>query len=64
MERHLARSLGALGLRASGLFGGAEHVQYELRLIETTDVLIVTSEKLDLLLRNDETIAQRMAFGS
>jgi hypothetical protein len=62
IERHLARSLGAVGLRVSGLFGGSEHVQYELRLIETTDVLVVTSEKLDLLLRNDETIAQRMVL--
>jgi hypothetical protein len=62
IERHLARSLGPVGLRVSGLFGGSEHVQYELRLIETTDVLVVTSEKLDLLLRNDETIAQRMVL--
>lgn len=62
IERHLARSLGAVGLRVSGLFGGSEHVQYELRLIETTDVLVVTSEKLDLLLRNDETIAERMVL--
>lgn len=62
VERNLARSLGVVGLRVSGLFGGSEHVQYELRLIETTDVLVVTSEKLDLLLRNDETIAQRMVL--
>ena len=62
IERHLTRSLGAVGLRVSGLFGGSEHVQYELQLIETTDVLVVTSEKLDLLIRNDETIAERMVL--
>jgi hypothetical protein len=62
IERNLSRSLGAVGLRVSGLFGGSEHVQYELRLIETTDVLVVTSEKLDLLIRNDDTIAERMVL--
>jgi hypothetical protein len=62
VERHLTRSLAAVGLCVSGLFGGSEHVQYELRLIATTDVLVVTSEKLDLLLRNDATLAQRLAL--
>lgn len=62
VERHLAASLGPAGLRASGLFGGAEHVDYELRLIATTDVLVVTSEKFDLLLRNDDTLVERLAL--
>lgn len=62
VERNLTQSLGAVGLRVSGLFGGSEHVQYELHLIETTDVLVVTSEKLDLLLRNDDTIGPRIAL--
>ncbi len=62
VERHLTRTLGRVGLRVSGLFGGAEHVQYELRLIATTDVLVVTSEKFDLLLRNDDSIVERIAL--
>jgi hypothetical protein len=62
VERHLAASLGLTGLRISGLFGGSEHVDYELRLIATTDVLVVTSEKFDLLLRNDDTLAERLAL--
>lgn len=62
VERNLTQSLGAVGLRVSGLFGGSEHVQYELHLIETTDVLVVTSEKLDLLLRNDDSIGPRISL--
>ncbi|WP_344612107.1 DEAD/DEAH box helicase [Dactylosporangium salmoneum] len=62
VERHLTDRLGVAGLRVSGLFGGAEHVQFELRLIATTDVLVVTSEKLDLLLRNDPGAADRLAL--
>jgi hypothetical protein len=62
VERHLAASLGPTGLRVSGLFGGSEHVDYELRLIATTDVLVATSEKFDLLLRNDDTLAGRIAL--
>ncbi|WP_030911642.1 DEAD/DEAH box helicase [Streptosporangium amethystogenes] len=62
VERHLAASLGPLALRVSGLFGGAEHVGYELQLLATTDVLVVTSEKFDLLLRNDPDLAERLAL--
>lgn len=62
VEQHLAASLGPTGLRVSGLFGGSEHVDYELRLIATTDVLVVTSEKFDLLLRNDDSLAGRLAL--
>jgi len=62
IERNLSRSLGAVGLRVSGLFGGSEHVQYELRLIDTIDVLVVTGEKLELLMRNDDAIAGRMVL--
>ncbi|WP_431929913.1 DEAD/DEAH box helicase [Nonomuraea jabiensis] len=62
IERHLADSLGPVALRVSGLFGGAEHVGYELHLIADTDVLVVTSEKFDLLLRNDPDLAERLAL--
>ncbi|MFI6883826.1 DEAD/DEAH box helicase [Streptosporangium canum] len=62
VERHLTASLGPVALRVSGLFGGAEHVGYELHLLATTDVLVVTSEKFDLLLRNDPDLAERLAL--
>ncbi|MDN3356832.1 DEAD/DEAH box helicase [Actinomadura sp. DC4] len=62
VERHLSESLDLLGLRVSSLFGGAEHVRYETQLLDFTDVLVVTSEKLDLLLRNMPELAQRLAL--
>jgi len=60
VERHLAASLELVGLRVSSLFGGAEHVRYENRLLDFTDVLVVTTEKLDLLLRNTPELADRL----
>ncbi|MEU9074526.1 DEAD/DEAH box helicase [Kitasatospora sp. NPDC048538] len=60
VERHLAASLELVGLRVSSLFGGNEHVRYENGVLETTDVLVVTTEKLDLLLRNTPSLADRL----
>ncbi|MFC8956743.1 DEAD/DEAH box helicase [Streptomyces sp. NPDC057101] len=60
VERHLATSLELVGLRVSSLFGGAEHVRYENQLLDYTDVLVVTTEKLDLLLRNTPELASRL----
>ncbi|MFI1177628.1 DEAD/DEAH box helicase [Streptomyces melanogenes] len=60
VERHLGESLELVGLRVSSLFGGAEHVRYEAELLQFTDVLVVTSEKLDLLLRNEPELAARL----
>jgi len=62
VERHLRDSLGILGLRVSGIFGGAEVVDYELGLVSGSDVLVLTSEKFDLLLRNDESIPDRLVL--
>jgi replicative superfamily II helicase len=62
VERHLTRTLSPVGIRVSALFGGSEHVLYEMRVIANTDVLVVTSEKFDLLLRNDPTIGERLAI--
>ncbi|MFB7782191.1 DEAD/DEAH box helicase [Streptomyces vinaceus] len=62
VEKHLTESLELLGLRVSSLFGGAEHVRYETQLLDFTDVLVVTSEKLDLLLRNMPELAPRLAL--
>ncbi|MFJ2629952.1 DEAD/DEAH box helicase [Streptomyces sp. NPDC087532] len=62
VERHLAESLELIGMRVSSLFGGTEHVRYETQLLDFTDVLVVTSEKLDLLLRNTPELAARLAL--
>lgn len=62
VEARLARSLGRVGLRVSALFGGLDHVDYELALLEASDVIVATAEKLDLLLRQDPTIADRLAL--
>ncbi len=61
-ERRLAGTLGRIGLRVSALFGGLEHVEYELRVIATTDVLVATAEKLDLLLRHEPELVERLAL--
>jgi replicative superfamily II helicase len=60
VERYLADSLELVGLRVSSLFGSAEHVRYETELLGFTDVLVVTTEKLDLLLRNMPVLADRL----
>ena len=62
VERRLSQSLGAVGFRVSALFGGLENVDYELALVENTDILIVTPEKLDLLLRQDNDMAARLSL--
>ncbi|MEU4013418.1 DEAD/DEAH box helicase [Streptomyces pseudogriseolus] len=62
VERHLTESLDLLGLRVSSLFGGTEHVRYETQLLDFTDVLVVTSEKFDLLLRNMPELTARLAL--
>ncbi|MFD4588933.1 DEAD/DEAH box helicase [Streptomyces sp. NPDC058434] len=62
VERQLGDTLELVGLRVSSLFGGAEHVRFETRLLDFTDVLVVTSEKLDLLLRNMPELAARLAL--
>ncbi len=62
VEDRLTNSLGAVGLRVSALFGGFDSPDYELQLVENTDVLVVTPEKLDLLLRQDNTLTDRLAL--
>jgi RAD3-like DEAD/DEAH box helicase/helicase-like protein len=62
VERHLAESLELVGFRVSSLFGGTEYVRYETQLLDFTDVLVVTSEKLDLLLRNMPELSARLAL--
>lgn len=62
VERHLGDSLELVGLRVSSLFGGAEHVRYEAQLLDFTDILVVTSEKLDLLLRNVPGLMERLSL--
>jgi len=62
VEGRLSKTLGRVGLRVSALFGGFDHVDYELALLENTDVLVVTAEKLDLLLRQEPSVAERLAI--
>ncbi|MFG2563236.1 DEAD/DEAH box helicase [Streptomyces sp. NPDC048496] len=62
VEQQLSETLELAGHRVSSLFGGSEHVRYESQLLDFTDVLVVTSEKLDLLLRNLPELAARLAL--
>jgi len=61
-ERTLSRSLSRLGLTVSAMFGGLEHVDHELDLLIDSHVVVATSEKLDLLMRNSPEFAERIAL--
>jgi hypothetical protein len=41
------------------MFGGLEHVDHELDLLIDSHVVVATSEKLDLLMRNSPEFAKR-----
>lgn len=62
VEGRLARQFNRLGVRVSALFGGFDHTDYEAALLENTDILVATAEKLDLLLRQDEGVAARISL--
>ena len=47
---------GDLGFRVSTILGTFEHDPFEKELAESADILIVTPEKLDLLLRSQDTL--------
>jgi hypothetical protein len=53
IEQSLSKRLHYLGFPVSSLFGGYELSQFEKELLETERVLVVTPEKLDLLIRQD-----------
>jgi replicative superfamily II helicase len=44
------------------MFGGLEHVDHELDLLIDSHVVVATSEKLDLLMRNSPEFAERIAL--
>jgi hypothetical protein len=60
VEATLGATLGALGLRVSSLFGGYESSDLEDFLLSSSDVLVLTPEKLDLVLRADEEFRGRV----
>lgn len=60
MEATLGATLGDLGIRVSSLFGGYETSELEDFLLSNSNVLILTPEKLDLLLRADPAFAERL----
>lgn len=62
VEKRLASQFTRLGVRVSALFGGFDHSDYEATLLDNTDVLVATAEKLDLLIRQDEQLAQRISL--
>jgi replicative superfamily II helicase len=60
VEAGLGATLGDLGIRVSSLFGGYETSELENHLLSNSNVLILTPEKLDLVLRADPTFAVRL----
>jgi hypothetical protein len=53
IEQALSKRLHYIGFPVSSLFGGYELSQFEEELLKTERVLVVTPEKLDLLIRQD-----------
>lgn len=60
VEAGLGATLGDLGIRVSSLFGGYESSDLEDFLLANSNVLILTPEKLDLVLRSDDTFSRRV----
>jgi superfamily II DNA/RNA helicase len=60
VEAGLGATLGDLGIRVSSLFGGYESSDLEDFLLSSSDVLIVTPEKLDLALRAEPGFKDRV----
>ena len=60
VETGLGATLGDLGIRVSSLFGGYETSELEDFLLSSSNVLILTPEKLDLVLRSDPEFAKRL----
>ncbi len=60
VETRLTASLGLLGLRVTSLFGGFDYIDYERLIVDRSDVLVVTAEKLDLLLRREPSLLDRL----
>lgn len=60
VEAGLGATLGDLGIRVSSLFGGYETSELEDFLLSSSNVLILTPEKLDLVLRSDPAFAERL----
>jgi superfamily II DNA/RNA helicase len=60
VEAGLGATLGDLGIRVSSLFGGYETSELEDFLLSSSNVLILTPEKLDLVLRSDPDFAERL----
>jgi hypothetical protein len=56
VEAGLGATLGDLGIRVSSLFGGYETSELEDYLLSSSNVLILTPEKLDLVLRSDPDV--------
>jgi hypothetical protein len=62
VEAGLGATLGDLGIRVSSLFGGYETSELEDYLLSSSSVLVLTPEKLDLVLRSDPEFAERLAL--
>jgi hypothetical protein len=62
IEQALLKRLHLLGYSVSSLFGGYELSQFEEELLKTERVLVVTPEKLDLLIRQDVNFLSSVAL--
>lgn len=56
----LAHRLGKVGFQVDDLIGGFDHDAFEDYLLDNTDVLVATPEKIDLLLRTQKTFFENV----
>ncbi|MBE0448076.1 MAG: DEAD/DEAH box helicase, partial [Actinobacteria bacterium] len=62
VERALSSRLPLLGFTVSALFGGYELNEFEQELLDSTNILVLTPEKLDLLMRRDKGFINKVSL--
>lgn len=62
IESFLEKHLGNMGYRIASLYGGYDFTDFENFLLNNTDVVITTVEKLDLLIRQNREIIDRISL--
>jgi len=62
VERDLSKTLGALGIRVSTILGGFEFDAFEDFLLQESQVLIATPEKVDIFLRTHPEYFEKVSL--
>ncbi|MEA5621427.1 Hachiman antiphage defense system protein HamA [Nostoc sp. UHCC 0251] len=62
VEESLSKSLSKLGIGVSILYGGYEFSPFEEDIIQDNQVFVLTPEKLDLIIRNNEKFKNKLSL--